>query len=59
MKKSKEENAVDEELKNLHSNVERLKSNKKIGVKYMQMQEVMMYKVKVVYRKIKSIRSGR
>ena len=45
MKDSKEENAVDEELKKLHSNIERLKGNKKIGVKYMQMQEVMKYKI--------------
>ena len=45
MKESKEENAIDEELKKLHSNIERLKGNKKIGVKYMQMQEVMKYKI--------------
>ena len=42
---SKEENAVDEELKKLHSNIERLKDNKEIGVKYMQMQEVIKYTV--------------
>ncbi len=42
---SKIENAVDEELKELHTNVERLKSNAKIGVKYMQMQEVIKYRV--------------
>ena len=40
-----EENAVDDDLKRLHSNVERLKSSKEIGVKYMQMQEVIKYKV--------------
>lgn len=45
IKNSREENAVDEELKKLHSNIERLKNNKKIGVKYMQMQEVMKYKI--------------
>lgn len=40
-----EENAVDDDLKRLHTNVERLKSSKEIGVKYMQMQEVIKYKV--------------
>jgi len=40
-----EANAVDDDLKRLHSNVERLKSSKEIGVKYMQMQEVIKYKV--------------
>jgi len=40
------ENAVDEDLKKLHTNVERLKSNKQIGVKYMHMQEVIKYAVK-------------
>ena len=40
-----EENAVDDDLKRLHSNVERLRSSKEIGVKYMQMQEVIKYKV--------------
>lgn len=45
IKNSREENAVDGELKKLHSNVERLKSNKRIGVKYMQMQEIIQYKV--------------
>ena len=39
-------NAVDENLKKLHANVERLKNNKQIGVKYMQMQEVIKYAVK-------------
>ena len=39
-------NAVDEDLKKLHANVERLKNNKQIGVKYMQMQEVIKYAVK-------------
>ena len=39
-------NAVDENLKKLHENVERLKNNKQIGVKYMQMQEVIKYAVK-------------
>ncbi|MBO5070383.1 MAG: hypothetical protein J6C37_08480 [Roseburia sp.] len=43
---SKAENAVDEELKELHSNVERLKSKKEIGVKYMRMQDVIEYKIK-------------
>lgn len=37
MRSSRAENAVDQELKELHANVERLKSNAKIGVKYMQM----------------------
>ena len=39
-------NAVDENLKKLHENVDRLKNNKQIGVKYMQMQEVIKYAVK-------------
>ena len=33
-------------MKKLHANVERLKNNKQIGVKYMQMQEVIKYAVK-------------
>lgn len=45
LESSKEENAVDEELKRLHSNVERLKCSKEVGVKYMHMQEVIKYKV--------------
>ena len=45
LQNSKEENAVDEELRRLHSNVERLKCSKEIGVKYMQMQEVIKYQV--------------
>ena len=40
------ENAVDDDLKKLHTNVERLKSNKQIGVKYMHMQEVIKYAIK-------------
>ncbi len=46
MQNSNEENAVDEELRKLHSNVNRLKHSKEIGVKYMQMYEVIKYKVK-------------
>ncbi len=42
---SKMENAVDEELKMLHLNVERLKFNTEIGAKYMNMQEVIKYQV--------------
>lgn len=42
---SDEENAVDEELKRLHSNIYRIKQSKKVGVKYMQMYEVIKYKV--------------
>jgi len=34
-----------EELKKLHSNVERLKGSSRIGLKYMNMQEVIKYKV--------------
>lgn len=45
LENSLEENAVDEELKKLHTNVERLKCSKEVGVKYMQMQEVIRYKV--------------
>ena len=45
LESSIEENAVDEELKKLHSSVKRLKSSRKIGVKYMNMQEVMKYKI--------------
>ncbi len=45
LENSLEENAVDEELKRLHTNVERLKCSKEVGVKYMQMQEVIKYKV--------------
>ena len=45
LERSVEENAVDEELKKLHSSVKRLKSSRKIGVKYMNMQEVMKYKI--------------
>ena len=45
LERSIEENAVDEELKKLHSSVKRLKSSRKIGVKYMNMQEVMKYKI--------------
>ena len=45
MERSIEENAVDDELKKLHSSVKRLKSSRKIGVKYMNMQEVMKYKI--------------
>ena len=41
-----EENAVDADLKKLHVNVKRLKNNKQIGVKYMQMREWMWLKVK-------------
>lgn len=41
MKTSIRENAVDPELKKLHSSVEQVKKNKEIGVKYMRMQEVM------------------
>ena len=41
-----EENAVDTELKKLHVNVKRLKNNKQIGVKYMQMREWMWLTVK-------------
>ena len=37
---------MDEILKKLHANVERLKNKKQIGVKYMQMQEVIKYAVK-------------
>ena len=40
-----EENAVDEELLKLHSKVERLKSSKEVGVKYMHMAEVIKYQV--------------
>ena len=40
-----EANAVDDELKELHANVTRLKNRKEIGVKYMNMQEVMEYKI--------------
>ena len=40
------ENAVDEELKELHSNVKRLKGKKEIGVKYMHVQEMMDRRVK-------------
>ena len=47
-----EENAVDEDLKKLHINVERLKNNKQIGVKYMQMQEVIKYAVKAEVEEI-------
>ena len=47
-----EENAVDEDLKKLHVNVERLKNNKQIGVKYMQMQEVIKYAVKAEVEEI-------
>lgn len=39
MKNSRKENAVDSELATLHSKVERLKSNREIGVKYMHIQE--------------------
>lgn len=46
MQNSNEENAVDEELRKLHSSVNRLKHSKEIGVKYMQMYEVIKYKVK-------------
>lgn len=42
---SVEGNAVDEELKELHTNVERLKSRKEMGVKYMNLQEVMEYRI--------------
>ena len=45
LERSIEENAVDDELKKLHSSVKRLKSSRKIGVKYMNMQEVMKYKI--------------
>ena len=45
LENSLEENAVDEELKRLHTNVERLKCSKEVGMKYMQMQEVIKYKV--------------
>ena len=41
-----EENAVDADLKKLHVSVKRLKNNKQIGVKYMQMREWMWLKVK-------------
>ena len=41
-----EENAVDEELKKLHTSVRRLKSSRKVGVKYMNMQEVMQYQIR-------------
>ena len=47
-----EENAVDEDLKKLHINVERLKNNKQIEVKYMQMQEVIKYAVKAEVEEI-------
>lgn len=43
IKSSQEENAVDSELKELHSNVARIKSSEKFEVKYMQMQEVLKY----------------
>lgn len=46
MQNSIVENAVDEELKELHSNVERLKGKKEIGVKYMHVQEMMERRVK-------------
>lgn len=45
LENSLEENAVDEKLKRLHTNVERLKCSKEVGMKYMQMQEVIKYKV--------------
>ena len=45
LERSIEENAVDDELKKLHSSVKQLKSSRKIGVKYMNMQEVMKYKI--------------
>ena len=41
-----EENAVDADLKKLHVNVKRLKNNKQIGVKFMQIQEWMRHQVK-------------
>lgn len=46
IQRSVEENAVDEELKMLHTSVKRLKSNRKVGVKYMNMQEVMQYQIR-------------
>ena len=45
LQNSREENAVDEELLKLHSKVERLKSSKEVGVKYMHMAEVIKYQV--------------
>lgn len=41
------QNAVDDDLRQLHSNVQRLKSRRDIGVKYMNMQEVMEYHIKI------------
>jgi len=46
IQQSVEENAVDEELRKLHTSVRRLKSSRKVGVKYMNMQEVMQYQIK-------------
>ena len=46
------ENVVDEELKELHSNVERLKGKKEIGVKYMHVQEMMDRRVKAEVDKV-------
>ena len=45
IEESVEDNAVDKDLKILHSNVERLKNKKEIGVKYMNLQEVIEYRI--------------
>ena len=43
IRNSREENATDTELKQLHTSVEQLRKNREIGVKYMRMQDFLRY----------------
>ena len=55
LQESVAKNAVDEELQLLHNKIEHLKNRKEIGVKYMQMHEVIKYKVRDEVEAIKPL----